>query len=123
MPDAAENETYLQLQSDIDSKLANFGSLGWVHKYYHMLFPEKIDDFHSIDWQIFYLIKMQEKPIKPDGRYALAWHYIKLAKLAKMTVSHLTAVLKELFGSPQLLKLEPPMKRRATGRRCFRIVM
>jgi 5-methylcytosine-specific restriction protein B len=100
MPDAAENETYLQLQSDIDSKLANFGSLGWVHKYYHMLFPEKIDDFHSIDWQIFYLIKMQEKPIKPDGRYALAWHYIKLAKLVKMPVSHLTAVLKELFGSP-----------------------
>jgi 5-methylcytosine-specific restriction protein B len=27
MPDAAENETYLQLQSDIDSKLANFGNL------------------------------------------------------------------------------------------------
>ena len=64
MPDAAEDETYLQLQSDIDSKLITL--VAWAgHKYYHMLFPEKIDDFHSIDWQIFYLIKMQEKPIRP----------------------------------------------------------
>ncbi len=100
IPDAADDETYLQLQTEIDNKLDKYGTLGWVHKYYHMLFPGKIDDFHSIDWQLFYLIKMQEKPIKPDGRYALAWHYIKLAKLAKMHINHLTTGLNELFGSP-----------------------
>ncbi len=74
IPDAADDETYLQLQTVIDNKLDKYGTLGWVHKYYHMLFPRKIDNFHSIDWQLFYLIKMQEKPIKPDGRYALDWH-------------------------------------------------
>jgi len=98
IPDAANDEAYLQMQSEIDSKLENYGSLDWVHKYYHMLFPEKIDDFHSVDWQIFFLIKMQEKPIKPDGRYALAGQYIRHAKLANMPVNHFTTVLHELFG-------------------------
>lgn len=98
-PDDFNDDTYLKLQDDIDTKLGTFGNLGWVHKYFHMLFPAKIDDFHSVDWQKFYLIKMQEKPIKLDGRYALAAQYMRLAKQANLWVSNFTAALTVYYGA------------------------
>ena len=86
------------MQEDIDEELGNLSNLGWVHKYYHMLYPDKIDDFHSHHFQSFYLIKLLEKPLKADGRYVLAGQYIKLAKHYKMRMNDFTGVLMELFG-------------------------
>jgi len=101
LPEDFNDEAYIKLQEDIDRELGSFGNLGWVHKYYHMLYPEKIDDFHSVDWQNFYLIKLQEKPTKPDGRYALAGQYIRLARQAKMSINHFTTTLTTHFGPLQ----------------------
>ncbi len=98
--DDYNNDTYLKLQDDIDRELDYFGNLGWVHKYYHMLYPEKIDDYHSIDWQVFYLIKMQEKPIKSDGRYVLDGQYMRAAKKVNMIINHFTAALAQCYGLP-----------------------
>ncbi|QGT99477.1 ATPase AAA [Candidatus Syntrophocurvum alkaliphilum] len=98
--DNYEDETYLKLQEKIDKELDNLGNLGWVHKYYHMIYPDKIDDFHSVEWQNFYLIKMHEKPLKPYGRYALAGQYMRLATQLNMPINYFTGVLMKLFGSP-----------------------
>ena len=98
--DNNNNDTYLKLQDDIDRELDYFGNLGWVHKYYHMLYPEKIGNYHSIDWQVFYLIKMQEKPIKSDGRYALDGQYMRAAKKVNMIIIHFTAALAQCYGPP-----------------------
>lgn len=93
-----EDSTYLKLQENIDKELDNLGNLGWAHKYFHMIFPDKIDDFHSVEFQNFYLIKMLQKPIKPDARYALAGQYMKLSNQFNMKVSCFTGLLMELFG-------------------------
>ncbi|RQD75866.1 MAG: AAA family ATPase [Candidatus Syntrophonatronum acetioxidans] len=93
-----EESTYLKLQENIDKELDNLGNLGWAHKYFHMIFPDKIDDFHSVEFQNFYLIKMEEKPIKPDARYALAGQYMKLSNQFNMQATCFTGVLMELFG-------------------------
>jgi 5-methylcytosine-specific restriction protein B len=98
--DDYNDETYLKLQDDIERELGYFGNLGWVHKYYHMLYPEKIGDYHSIDWQVFYLIKMQEKPIKSDGRYALDGQYMRAAKKVNMIIIHFIAALAQCYGPP-----------------------
>lgn len=100
VPNNFDDNIYLKLQEDIDNKLENLGNLGWVHKYYHMLYPDKIDDFHSVYFQKFYLIKMLVKPIKSDGRYALSCQYIQLAKQAGIKINHFTASLIEYFGHP-----------------------
>ncbi|TCT14545.1 5-methylcytosine-specific restriction protein B [Natranaerovirga pectinivora] len=94
-----EDSTYLKLQSDIDTQLENYGNLGWVHKYFHMMFPDKLDDFHSVDYQNFYLIKMREKPIKSDGRYALAGQFLRQSMKAGIPINNFTEVLFEIFGS------------------------
>ena len=98
IPDNFDDDTYLKLQDDINNELDGFGNLGWVHKYFHMLYPEKIDAFHNTDWQNFYIIKMLEKPIKTDGRYALAAQYMRFSKQTDIRINNLTRVLMEYFG-------------------------
>jgi GTPase subunit of restriction endonuclease len=98
MPQNANDVAYIKLQEDIDRELDGLGNLGWVHKYFHMLFPDKIDDFHSVEWQKFYLIKMQENPLKSDGRYALGGQFIQLAKLENMPINWYTQMLYEIYG-------------------------
>lgn len=98
LSESASIEDYLNLQQRIDNELHNMGNLGWVHKYYHMLFPRKIDDYHSAEFQSFYLIKMLQTPVKLNGRYALAGQIMNLAKKTKLPVHYFTAVLFEVFG-------------------------
>lgn len=78
--------------------MGSFKNLGWVHKYFHMIFPDKIEDFHSIEYQKFYLIKMHQKPIKPDGRYALAAQFMRTSKETDIQINNFTFVLVNLFG-------------------------
>lgn len=99
MPDNYDDNTYLKLQEDLDNKLGNFADAAWVHKYFHMLFPDKIDDFHSPTFQRFYLIKLLQKPISENGRYALAGQYMRMAKQLNLHINYFTAVLFEMFGT------------------------
>lgn len=92
------DDTYLKLQDDIDKELGNFGNLAWVHKYFRILYPDRIDDIHSVDWLSSYLIKMHIKPVKIGKRYALAGQYVRLAKQAKMSINHFTATTLSYFG-------------------------
>ncbi len=72
MPNNLDDTSYLKLQGDLERELGDFSDLGWVHKYFHMLFPEKIDTFRSTELQTFYLIKLLQNPVKEGARYAVA---------------------------------------------------
>ena len=95
-----EDSTYIKLQNELDKNLGQFANTGWVHKYFHMMFPDKIDDFHSEEFQRFYLIKLLQKPVKDQGRYVTAGQYMRLVKSLGVTVGYFSAALKEVFGSP-----------------------
>jgi hypothetical protein len=99
MPNNYDDSTYLKLQDDLDSLLGNFGDAAWVHKYFHMLFPDKISEYHAPDFQRFYLLKLLQKPIKDTGRYALDGQYMRMASQLKMHIHYFTAALGEIFGT------------------------
>ena len=94
-----QDETYLKLQQSLDRELGSLADTAWVHKYYHLLFPDKIDDYHAPWYQRFYLIKMLEKPISEKGRYALAGQYMRIAQELDMPIHHLTTCLWRMYGS------------------------
>ncbi len=49
------------------------GGWSWGHKYFHLVFPDKLDDFHNEDFQRFYLVKLlQQPPRTKGGTYAPA---------------------------------------------------
>lgn len=92
---------YIQLQTEFDNNLDfNMNSLGWVHKYYHMIYPDKIADFHNKDWQKNALIKLQLTPVTPEGLYSLSGQLILLSGELGIHINQLTQSINEIYGSP-----------------------
>lgn len=83
----------------IESSNTDMSRLGWVHKYYHMIYPDVIDNFHSTRWQRHGLICCGIKP-ESESLYGMAGQYMKLARECGLPVSYITAAINELFGSP-----------------------
>ena len=96
---------YHNLKEKLDSALfveqinKDLSTYGWVHKYYHMIHPYAIDDFHSTRWQKHGLICLGIKPMS-DNYYELAGQYISIANECDLQVNYVTAAISEKFGSP-----------------------
>ena len=50
LPKTADDATYLDLQKQLDLNSPDTSRLAWGHKYFQLLFPEKLDDFHNQKW-------------------------------------------------------------------------
>ena len=100
MPDSYDDATYRKLNDDLYKQTNTYSNTSWLHKYYHIIFPEKIDTFYSNRFQIFYIIKLRQIPSDSEKRYILTGHYVRLAKQLNMKMYHLFNVLLKMFGSP-----------------------
>jgi len=79
LPSPAVDADYEKLQSDMDAVAPDVSNLAWGHKYFSLLFADKLDDYHNADLQRFHLIKLLQVPPNKPGRYALAGWYVDLA--------------------------------------------
>ena len=91
---------YLALQEDMNRLAPQVSDSAWGHKYFSLLFPDKIDDFHSPFYQRFHLIKLLQKPVAEKGRYTCAGQYIRIAQELNLPVNHLTTTLNVKNGQP-----------------------
>lgn len=95
------SEEYRKLQENFDNNMKyNMSKLGWVHKYYHMIYPNLIDDFHSAKWQRHGLVCCGIKPEQEDNLYEMAGHYIRITTECELPVNYVTAAINEIYGSP-----------------------
>lgn len=69
LPAQGTDNEYRTLQEELDRDAPDVSDLAWGHKYFHLIMPDKLDDFHSPDWQRFHLLKMLQLPPAGDGRY------------------------------------------------------
>jgi 5-methylcytosine-specific restriction protein B len=92
LPADASDEAYERLQSEMDAKAPDVSDLAWGHKYFSLLFPDKLDDYHNADLQRFHLIKLLQLPPDTRGRYVLAGWYVDLAQQLGLHMNQLTAV-------------------------------
>lgn len=99
-PDSGVEE-YRILQNKLENVLSdnNMCSLGWVHKYYHMIYPDKIDTFHNTRWQKHALISCNIKPEK-DKLYVMAGQLMQVVKEIGIQTSYVMISMIELFGEP-----------------------
>ena len=100
LPINGTDDDYLQLQREIDRLAPDISDSAWGHKYFHMIYPEKLDDFHTEEFQRFHLIKLLLTPPQSQGRFVAAGRYVALSKELDLPLNHLTAVLNELNGRP-----------------------
>lgn len=100
LADNATEEDYMELQAHMEINLPNMYHLGWVHKYYHMIYPDKITSFHSANWQKHVLIKAQVMPIQPDKLYTNTGQLMQIARKFEMPTTYVMLSLLNLFGGP-----------------------
>jgi 5-methylcytosine-specific restriction enzyme B len=96
----APDKTYIKLQEQMNSVAPDVSDSAWAHKYFSLIFPTKIDDFHVENYQRFYIRKLLQLPPSEGGRYVSAGRYVSLATQLDITLPELAATLKAVWGSP-----------------------
>ena len=96
----ATDTEYVSLQREMDSRAPYVSSTAWGHKYFSLLFPDKLDDYHVEEYQRFHLVKLLERPPEDRGRYVAAGMFMRLARELEWPVNHLTSVLNQVNGRP-----------------------
>jgi 5-methylcytosine-specific restriction protein B len=99
-PENGSKDDYYKLQKDMEKELPDIQNSAWVHKYFSLLFPNKLDDFHSLNFQEFYLLKLLLIPGDGMGRYSFAIYYKKIANDLNLPITILTSTLVVIFGKP-----------------------
>jgi 5-methylcytosine-specific restriction protein B len=100
MPPGGDDNTYLALQAELEKQTPDICGLAWAHKYWSLLFPEKLDDFHSERFQRYNLLRILERPPAHDGLYVCAGRFVRLAANMGWPMNHLTSALNERNGPP-----------------------
>jgi 5-methylcytosine-specific restriction protein B len=100
LPQNATDADCATLQRDMDRLAPDVSNSVWGHKYFSMLYPDKLDDYHNPDYQRFHLIKLLQIPPAGEGRYVVAGQYVAIARELDMPLNHLTTILNQRDGNP-----------------------
>ncbi len=98
LPENASDEDYAQLQDQMNDVAPDVSKLAFGHKYFSLLYPDKLDDFHNPDWQRFHLLKLLLLPPQGDGRYICAGRFTTAAREVGLSINHFTATLNAVNG-------------------------
>jgi 5-methylcytosine-specific restriction enzyme B len=100
LPPNSSDEEYRNLQEQMDREAPDVSPTAWGHKYFSLMYPEKLDDYHVENYQRFHLIKLLQLPPDGDGRYLTAGRYVAIASVLGIPLNHLTTMLNERNGRP-----------------------
>jgi len=98
LPPNATDDDYAELQDQMDELAPDVSRLAWGHKYFSLLFPDKLDDYHSPDYQRFHLLKLLVLPAEGTGRYICASRFVAAATEVGLNMNHFTSTLNSVQG-------------------------
>jgi len=98
LPANGTDADYRVLQGEMDARAPDVSDLTWDHKYFSLLYPDKLDDYHSPDYQRFHLIKLLQIPPAGEGRYLVAGRYLAIAHELGIPLNTLTTILNARHG-------------------------
>lgn len=96
----ADDAIYEQLQEDLNRDSPDVADSAWGHKYFSLLFPDKLDDYHREDYQKFHLIRLLQEPPEGSGRFICAGRFVAAASEMGIPINHLTTLLNKRNGRP-----------------------
>jgi 5-methylcytosine-specific restriction protein B len=96
----SSDDNYAKLQDRMDSVAPDVSNSTWGHKYFSLMYPDKLDDFHAEEFQRFHIRKMLQVPPNREGRYAAAGRYVSVAGELEIPINHLTTTLHRTEGRP-----------------------
>jgi len=100
MPQNPTEKHYEELQKKLEDVAPDISNTAWGHKYFSLIYPDKLDDFHNANYQNYQMIKMLQLPPKLSGRYTCAWKFVEIARNLGIRMNQLTWCLNEQNGRP-----------------------
>lgn len=100
LPANGTDEDYRTLQERMDAEAPDVSRLAWGHKYFSLIHPDKLDDYHVEIFSRFNLVKLVQVPPEGNGRYLCAGRYVAIGHQLGMPVNHLTTTLNTRNGKP-----------------------
>ncbi len=100
LPANGTDADYATLQQSLADRAPDVSGTAWGHKYFSLIHPDKLDDFHVEGFQRFHLIKLLQKPPGEEGRYVAAGRYVAIAAELGIPINHLTTILNRTNGRP-----------------------
>lgn len=98
LPENGSENDYSHLQAEMTDLVPDVENSAWGHKYFSLIFPDKLDDFHSPYYQAFHLLKLLIHPPSENRRYLAACHYVAVACETELPLNTLATVLNSLHG-------------------------
>ena len=93
-------EDYEQLDFALHELLGDrFYNLGWIHKYFSIIFNDKLSGFHSTDWQVHVLRALKIRP--SEEYYARSGQIAMVQKRGGWYYRQLFEIIEEKFGGPR----------------------
>ena len=99
LPSDASDDAYAALQHGMIERAPLVAESAWGHKYFSLLYPEKLDDFHNTDYQRYHLIRLLQVPPNGDGRYLPGGRFVSLAHEFGIPMNNLMSILYGRNGS------------------------
>jgi len=93
MPTNGTEEDYQQLQQDLNHVAPDLSDVAWGHKYFSLLFPEKLDGFHNHNYQHYHLIKLLQLPPQGEGRYIAGSRFVAIARELDILLHHFMQIM------------------------------
>lgn len=87
---------YENLDTDLYLKIGKYASSAWVHKYFHMLYPDKLSTWHSSEWQKHILYAFGIEP--NEKYYARSGQLAKIFNLANLSAKEFAHASYDWFG-------------------------
>lgn len=100
LPANGTDEDYRTLQERMDAEAPDVSRLAWGHKYFSLIHPDKLDDYHVEIFSRFNLVKLVQVPPEGNGRYLCAGRYVAIGHQLGMPLNHLTTTLNTRNGKP-----------------------
>lgn len=98
LPSNGSDDDYKRLQEALDRDAPDVSGLAWGHKYFSLLFPDKLDELHLPVLQRFHLLKLLQSPPDGGGRYLCATRFVAAAQELDLPMNSLMTVLYSANG-------------------------
>lgn len=87
---------YEKLDEELNRKIGKYATMGWVHKYFFLLYPDKLSAYHSQDWQKHILYGLKVKP--SECYYGKSGQISMISKIANLEYRHFFESFHDKFG-------------------------
>ncbi|WP_408890215.1 McrB family protein [Myxococcus faecalis] len=103
LPQQPDPSAYAHLQHRVAKAAPELYWLAFLHKFLFLQFPDRLDDYHSFDYQRHHLLQMGVRPPESGlytraGTFVQAWH--EFQRLHSVPMSLFTQLLNTVNGPP-----------------------